>query len=256
MNYEQINALTVENSIVDLLYKLRDFSILGEGEQHYYFVDDENETNYNNLVVPAAEVTKPTLQEFENELVVWKAELTAEEDARLAEIARKEDLTNRFNTIHSKDSGVPAFHQAALIVAETADTANAKKYIFDLINDISRSAEAETLMSQIEAKDVELTAAQAVQAVKSTRKALGRLARETCQDVLDVIAGWNMERSLTEQQITDLQVAFSDTEAALQANRPHQAKPLIEAITPDEVLITQEMKDEVLEVFSDSGLFV
>jgi hypothetical protein len=88
----------------------------------------------------------------------------------------------------------------------------------------------------------------AAQAAKDARKEAGKIARLKCQDALDIIAGWNLERELTAQQITDMQAAFSTILLTLQANRPDSAKALIQAVEPDETLITEEMKEEILSV--------
>ena len=83
--------------------------------------------------------------------------------------------------------------------------------------------------------------------VSSERKRLGKLARTVCEDALDIIAGWNMERSLTAEQITTLQETFGTIEALLRAARPHTVKPLIVALEADGTLFTEEMKTEVLD---------
>lgn len=74
----------------------------------------------------------------------------------------------------------------------------------------------------------------------------GKDARETCQIVLDLIAGYNLERELTLEQISQLQNMLSQPEAALRAGRPSLAKLLISTVVPDEDLVTTEMKSEAL----------
>ena len=162
MNYEQINALTVNDTIHILFDRLiTDKSLVPENEFWLIYpeVVDPELSMYEQVNVYET-LTKPTLQACEDELVIYKAELTADEDSRLAEIARKDDLVNRFITIHNKNAGVSAFRECDSIKAITGDTANAKVYMRDLINDVSRSSEAEALMTEIEAKDVELTTSQ------------------------------------------------------------------------------------------------
>ena len=162
MNYEEINALTVNDTIYILFDRLiTDKSLVPENEFWIIYPEivDPELSMYEQVNVYET-LTKPTLQACEDELVIYKAELIVEEDSRLAEIARKDDLVSRFLVICSKDAGVPAFRKCDSIKAITEDTANAKKYMYDLINDVSRSAEAEALMTEIEAKDVELTTAQ------------------------------------------------------------------------------------------------
>jgi hypothetical protein len=81
--------------------------------------------------------------------------------------------------------------------------------------------------------------------------AIGKLARNACQSVLDLISGYNIDRELSAEQVTAMQVGFSDIEKALQSNRPSSAKQLISQVTVDGVVVTQEMKDIALELLKD-----
>lgn len=135
MNYEQINKLTIEDCIDILRYRLN--------------LEEDQETIY---------------QDYEDEFVIYKAELIVEEDARLAEIARKADLMERFQVIKNRDSGCPAFYQIK------TDTPNYVRYIFDLIADKSREVEAEAFMIQLEAKDAELVTFDQTNEYKELRK--------------------------------------------------------------------------------------
>lgn len=82
-------------------------------------------------------------------------------------------------------------------------------------------------------------------------KAKGERARRICEECLDIIAGFNIDRALTGAQITQMQSQFGTIEAYLKANRPMSAKPLIQALIPDEDLITTQMKELVLAVLSE-----
>lgn len=90
------------------------------------------------------------------------------------------------------------------------------------------------------------------QASKSSvdKIAKGRAAREVCNQVLDFIAGENLERQLSIEEITVLQQTFGNAEAALRAGRPTLAKQLISAITPDGELVTQATKDTALSLLA------
>jgi hypothetical protein len=80
--------------------------------------------------------------------------------------------------------------------------------------------------------------------------AKGQAAREVCQKVLDYVAGANLDRELTIEQITDLQQTFAQAESALRAGRPTFAKIFISAIEPDGVLVTEEIKSNCLELLA------
>jgi len=86
--------------------------------------------------------------------------------------------------------------------------------------------------------------------VKQERIAVGKRDRQKCETALDLIAGFNRERVLTIEQITQLQQTFSQAESLLRANRPDFASQVITAIVPDGVLITEEMKADVLEILN------
>lgn len=91
-------------------------------------------------------------------------------------------------------------------------------------------------------------AAQAAEALKQARIASGAADREKCQKALDLIAGYNRERTLTIEQITQLQQTFAQAESLLRASRPDFAKIVITAIVPDGILVTEEMKQDVLSL--------
>lgn len=81
--------------------------------------------------------------------------------------------------------------------------------------------------------------------------AIGKKAKEACQNVLDLISGYNLNRELTAEQISVMQTNFASIEKALQSGRPSLAKAYIAQIVPDEVLVTEEMKDMALLLLAD-----
>jgi hypothetical protein len=87
-------------------------------------------------------------------------------------------------------------------------------------------------------------------ATRQARIAAGAAARQACQNVLDLIAGINLEQELTLEQISLMQQNFELAERALRAGRPSLAKGAIQLITPDGVIVTQEMKDEALALLA------
>ena len=81
--------------------------------------------------------------------------------------------------------------------------------------------------------------------------ALGQKARLTCDKVLDLISGYNLDRELSVEQITSMQTAFAPIELALRSGRPSLAKYHIGNVAADGVLVSQEMKDLALELLAD-----
>lgn len=105
-------------------------------------------------------------------------------------------------------------------------------------------AEFEVMMEDISTEYAEAEA-------RRLKVEAGRKAREACQDVLDFIAGANLEKSLTIEQITQMQQTFANAEAALRAGRPTLAKSLISAISPDGIIVTEAEKSECLLLLAD-----
>jgi len=89
------------------------------------------------------------------------------------------------------------------------------------------------------------------QAIQSAKIQAGKDAREACQMVLDLIAGYNLDRELSMAEISQLQSLMSSPEAALRAGRPTLAKQFITAVAPDGVLVTEEMKQAALSLLSN-----
>lgn len=82
-------------------------------------------------------------------------------------------------------------------------------------------------------------------------KAKGAKARLACQSVLDLISGHNQTAQLTSAQITQMTTTFSPVVQALMIYRPGLAKSLIISIVPDEVIITTQLKTDVLAELVD-----
>lgn len=92
---------------------------------------------------------------------------------------------------------------------------------------------------------------QEAEAAKQAKISAGKAARQACENVLDLISGYNLDRELSMEQITQMQQMFSSIEQALRAGRPSLAKQAISALQPDEVLVTQEMKQAALDLLSN-----
>ena len=92
----------------------------------------------------------------------------------------------------------------------------------------------------------DVTAELETAAVKEAKISAGKAAREACLAVLDYIAGCNLDKELSIEQITSMQQTFASAEAALKAGRPTFARNFIEAIQPDGYILTEEEKAECL----------
>ncbi len=77
-------------------------------------------------------------------------------------------------------------------------------------------------------------------------KKLGNIARKKCDAALDLIAGHN-QQNLSDEQIQQMIESFGPVVQALSVLKmPSLAISLINNIVPDGVIITQELKDDVI----------
>ena len=97
----------------------------------------------------------------------------------------------------------------------------------------------------------DITAQVEAEAQRQAKIEAGLKARQVCQMVLDYVAGANLDKALTIEQITLMQQTYANAEAALRAGRPTMAKMLINAIQPDGVVVTNEEKQDCLNLLSD-----
>lgn len=109
----------------------------------------------------------------------------------------------------------------------------------------------ETLPAEFTSEIIDITAQVEAENAKQSRLSAGKQAREACQATLDLIAGYNLERNLTAEQITSMQTTFGTIHQLLMASRPSSAKALIAAIEPDGVIVTQAMIDDCLSLLAN-----
>lgn len=153
MTLIEIAALSLEDefrSFEIILNRLVDFTSIPQEEESYYY--SEGVSSYEKLELHSS-LSKPSLDAFSAELEIYREELRVVEQARLDEVARQESLVSRWDAVRSRDMGNPAFYTVV------NDQPNARKYMHDLIIDKAREVEADDIMTQIEAKDIELVVA-------------------------------------------------------------------------------------------------
>lgn len=109
----------------------------------------------------------------------------------------------------------------------------------------------ETLPAEFTSEIVDITAAHNDAENKKQKIIEGAKARQACQNVLDLVAGYNFDNDLTAEQITSMQTIFGSIFQLLLANRPSSAKSLINAISPDGVIVTTQMKQDCLDLLAN-----
>jgi hypothetical protein len=83
---------------------------------------------------------------------------------------------------------------------------------------------------------------------------LGKQRKACCEDILNFVTGYNIERKLTTEQVNTMQEQFGDALMALASNRVDIAKVLIQNGTPDGVITTEELKEGCLQIFEQYGV--
>jgi hypothetical protein len=112
-------------------------------------------------------------------------------------------------------------------------------------------AEGNTPAPQFTQEELDVQAEQ--QALQS-KISLGKNSRLCCEEVKDLIAGYNLSRSLTLSEINQMLSTFAAAKQYLDNNMAQTAKAQIEAINPDGVIVTEEMKQDALNIFVKFGI--
>ena len=239
MTHEQISALTVENSIGVLLDRILDLSSVPQGENWFALHEDDSKPFYDRIILHPT-LVKPSLQLINDELTDYKAEETAKEDARLAEVARVQDIKDRFNAIEDIRG---AFEKASI---------TAKNPALELKRIIEE--DDQTVLSSLESAATEFNSDKNKKKNREDKKKLGKIAVKACEACLELIAGFNITRSLTAAQKDSMATTYAPLLEALNQKRPGKFKSLVEGLTPDGTLVTDQMKTELLEELAEFGM--
>lgn len=241
MTYTEINALQFDESTVYiLLSRIFDLNGIIDNEQPLYQVSYEvPEDSFYDRLTLHSELSKPTLQTFQTELDLYKVELTSIEDARLAEVARIQDIKDRFNAIKS-------IHRVFQSCGKTQP--NSALELKRIIDENDQDTLTNYEIAYIPIKDEEDRKERLANLAK-----VGEKDRNICQKVLSIIGGFNRDKALTKEEIDSMVVTFGSALNALNLNRPDTAKQLISEITPDGVLLTAQDISDILFIFQDNG---
>lgn len=159
---------------------------------------------------------------------------------------------SKFETVEEANDWIEKYkiHPAAPWGKPQHDRVAVPAVYDEVTGELVTPAVMETVPSEFIVEIEDITEAHARQLLIEEKRSRGRADRLKCEAVLDVIAGFNRDRSLTMEQITEMQTLFANPEKALRSSRPDMAHALISAINADGVLVTQEMKDICLELLS------
>ena len=194
----------------------------------------QNAIPYDGIMF-SSQFTKPTLAEYEAEFALLKQELIDIENARLAEIARREALKVRISKLED-------YHAIATNIGKhKSNEAVEYKRIIDENDEIT--------LSELEAEYSTYIIKKDKKAIRDNKKEIGIKAKVACEDCLSLISGGNS--GLTDAQIDQMILDFSAIYSALKQRRPNKAKLLISAIPNNGII--DELKSELLEELTEHG---
>lgn len=239
MTLEQINALTLEDTLDVILDRILDTSELPEGQKIYMLDQDESLPFYDRIIVHQL-LVKPPLHNLQVELTQYKQELTVIEQARLDELARIQGLKDRFNALSDIRGAIAKL---------SLDIPNPSLELQRIIDEND-----EARLSALESAHAdylnELAASDAAELADKVAKSLV----ETCLGCVELVMKFNISNGLTGAQ-KDLQATnYADVFGALRDWRPGKAKSLISASNPDGTLVTQGLKDDLLAYLTSRGI--
>ena len=235
MTLEQINTLTIDDAALTVLVRL-----LGS-EADISIPEGLESPTYADYVVVGA--TKPALEAAQAELAVYKQELTDAENARLAEVARMDDINARLGAMDDSRAAFysinPNIPNAALWIKENILTADA--------------VSAEANLAALEAADVSVKAVKDTVEARKVIKEKGRLAANACAAAMALVNGYGQD--LSENDEAALMANHGAALQLLQLNKAWSFKSYIEAIdTSADPVITAQMKQDFLDELADYGI--
>ena len=233
---ERIQALTIEDCFVLLLGRIIDITGVPHNEPLYVLDLDESKTFYERVILHSS-LIKPSLQLFSDELIEYKGELTDAENARLAEVARIEDIKTRFNAI-SDIRG--AIGKAGLSIQNPA-------------KELERIIE-ENDQDRLSAIELAWTAFQSEDLVENQQDEVADKLINICHGCIKIMMKHNLKNGLSAAQKDQQAVDYASAMNALNSWRPGKFKSEITALTPDGTLVKQDLKDELLAYLTGNGI--
>lgn len=234
MNYEQISALTLNDSITMLFHRIVDLSLLPEGEAAWEYDSEIGLSEIDHWIFNVV-LVKPTLEALEAEFVTYKAELTAIEDARIAEAARVADIQARWDLMQDI--------RANMNKAGLTDS-NPALVLLQIINDNDQT-KLELLESKAAGIASDLEFNNLVDKARKKR-ALGLSA-------MDLLAAINDSKGLTGEQVGAMLSSLATAKALLESGSISTSIGYISALTPLPANITEDDRTAVVN-FLTAGL--
>ncbi|PJF38538.1 MAG: hypothetical protein CUN55_17000, partial [Phototrophicales bacterium] len=185
-------------------------------------VDANGNVTYDTITLTGGE-TKPPLADYQAAFDAMIADLTAKENARLADIAARDAFKARVDALEYQ-----YLHQALANLNLSTDP-NPAIYI----NSLNYKTDDATLTS-IETEVANIKAAELATKARHDKIALGQKAKDACDACLNIVRAWNIGKPLAD--IQNMKTTFSNVYTDLVDGMPNQAKIDIAAIPNDGVI--------------------
>jgi len=228
MTIQEINALLIDSYWEILTYRLLPTLTPDKMEMQG--------NKYTDIMLNST-FTKPTLLEYEAEFVIYKQELVDQENARLAEVARVEDIKSRYSILE------PYIHSLK-IGSTLADQPNPAIILRELTK-----PEKLIDLELMESKYPSLLAASQKKQIRADKKVIGNKQKAACEECLAIIRGDNNGK--TDADIDSMLTTFAPIYAALIQHRPNKVRTLVEAVPNDGII--DILKQELLEELAEHG---
>lgn len=186
----------------------------------WYDIDEDTEKSDHDRFIVHESLVKPNLARIEEEFEEYKQELIDAENARLAEIARIQDIKDRFNSISDirltiDKAGLsitnPAIELKRIIEENDQSRLEVLEAASSLASaEITKQSAKETMDANIRAKAASITKASSSESAQAFFQAFQIRASNPASYVNEglivryAITGFNIDEALnTEQKITD-----------------------------------------------------
>ena len=226
-NKAEIEALILNDVIVEVMSRLVDISSVPIGVAFYEFTNDAG-SYYDRIVLHESIEVKPSLEEVEAEFVVYKQELLDAFDPYMAAKVRVDALPEIRDLIHRR--GIPNAELEVKRILKENDSA---------------------LLDQLEVEHAAYLPEKALADELRDDIRLGKFAKDVCDECLHVVRGHNKKANLTKNEIRQMKTAFADILEDLQDGMPVEAKVGIEGVTDPAYA---SLKAKLLKVFSNRGV--
>jgi len=99
-------------------------------------------------------------------------------------------------------------------------------------------------------EDVDEVSKQALREAIAVKEEKGKKLKELASRILHIIAGHNHDNNLDIAQVLQMKTDHPEILALLSDGQPYSAKSFIDAVVPDEVIVTTEELEHVAEAYA------